>query len=256
MPAETRPKPARPSKPADSPLRTRVWSAGRLLVLVVLLGITFATFFLTSMQVATRAREVAVPDLRGQPLAEANRALTDAGLVLRIEARRSDAKVPLDHVLEQDPAPGTVLRPQRAVRVRVSDGQRDPVVPVVVGQAERTAEIILAQENVEIAGRAEVRTTSYPAGTVVGQDPPAKERARAVTLLVNRGERGQSFVMPDLIGTVETRALEVLRRRPFRVGVGARVPYPGLPPGIVVRQMPQPGYQIGFGDTVTLEVSQ
>jgi beta-lactam-binding protein with PASTA domain len=255
MPA-TRPKPGRSPKPAEHQLRTRVWSAGRLLVLAVLLGITFATFFLTSMRVATRAREVAVPELRGRPLADVNRTLADAGLVLRIEARRPDAKVPIDHVLEQDPAPGTVLRPQRAVRVRVSDGQRDPVVPAVVGQAERTAEIILAQENVEIAGRAEIRTTSYPAGTIVGQNPPPKDRAPAVMLLVNRGERGQSYVMPDLIGTLEARAIEVLRRRPFRVVVGARVPYPGLQPGVIVQQMPRPGYQVGFGDTVTLEVSQ
>jgi beta-lactam-binding protein with PASTA domain len=59
-----------------------------------------------------------------------------------------------------------------------------------------------------------------------------------------------------LIGTLGERALEVLRRRPFRVNIGAQVPYPGLPPGIVVHQMPQPGYQIGFGDMVTLGVSQ
>ena len=78
-----------------------------------------------------------------------------------------------------------------------------------------------------------------------------------MTLLVNRGERGQSYVMPDLIGTLGSRAVEVLRqRRPFRVTIGAVVSYPGLPPGIVVKQMPQPGYQIGFGDAVTLEVSQ
>jgi beta-lactam-binding protein with PASTA domain len=222
----------------------------------MLLAITFATFFLASMRVATRAREVQVPDLRGRSVADANRALSDAGLVLRIEARRSDAKVPVDHVLAQEPEPGTVLRPQRAVRVRVSDGQRDPVIPQVVGQAERTAEITLAQENVEIAGRAEIRTTSYPAGTIVSQDPPAKDRAPAVTLLINRGERGQSYVMPDLIGTLGSRAVEILRRRPFRVNIGAEVPYPGLPPGIVVRQVPLPGYQIGYGDPITLEVSR
>ncbi len=255
MPADRLP-PSRAPKPADSVLRTRVWSAGRVLVLGMLLAITFATFFLASMRVATRAREVQVPDLRGRSVADANRALSDAGLVLRIEARRSDAKVPVDHVLAQEPEPGTVLRPQRAVRVRVSDGQRDPVIPQVVGQAERTAEITLAQENVEIAGRAEIRTTSYPAGTIVSQDPPAKDRAPAVTLLINRGERGQSYVMPDLIGTLGSRAVEILRRRPFRVNIGAEVPYPGLPPGIVVRQVPLPGYQIGYGDPITLEVSR
>jgi hypothetical protein len=150
MPAK-KPRPGRTPTPIERHLRTRVWSAGRLLVLVVLLGLTFATFFLASMRVATRAREVQVPDLRGRAIADANRLLTEAGLVLRIDARRADARAPLDHVLEQDPAPGTVLRPERAVRVRVSDGQRDPILPAVVGQAERTAEIILAQENVEIA---------------------------------------------------------------------------------------------------------
>jgi serine/threonine-protein kinase len=142
------------------------------------------------------------------------------------------------------------------VRVRVSDGQRDPIVPAVVGQAERTAEIILAQDNVEIAGRAEIRTTSYPPGTIVSQDPAARDRASSVTLLVNRGERGLSYVMPDLIGTNGSRVLEVLRRRNFRAVISGEVPYPGLPPGVVIRQTPQPGYQVGEGDSVTIEVSR
>ncbi len=255
MPAE-RPPRGRSPRPADYALRTRVWSAGRLLVLVVLLGITFATFFLASMRVATRAREVQVPDVRSQSLADANRILGERGLVLRIDSRRSDAKVPADHVIAQDPEPGAVLRPQRAVRVRVSDGQRDPVVPAVVGQAERTAEIVLAQENVEISSRAEIRTTSHPPGTIVGQDPGPKDRASSVALLVNRGERGVSYVMPDLIGTMGTSVIETLRRRGFRVVKSGEVPYPGLPPGVVVRQLPQPGYQVGEGDSVTIEVTR
>ena len=255
MPAE-RLTPSRAPKSAASPLRKRVWSAGRLLVLAIALGATFGAFFLTSMRVTTRAREVRVPDLRGQSLTAANRALTDTGLVLKIDVRRPDPQVPMDHVLAQDPEPGTVLRRQRAVRVRVSDGQRDPVVPAVVGQAERTAEIVLAQDKVEIAGRAEIRTTSYPAGTIVGQDPIAKQRAPAVTLLVNRGERGMSYVMPDLIGTLGGRVIEILRRRGFRVSTSAEVAYPGLPPGIVVKQTPQAGFQVGDGDQVTIEVTK
>jgi serine/threonine-protein kinase len=182
--------------------------------------------------------------------------LTASGLVLRIDTRRSDPTVPADHIVGQDPEPGAVLRPERAVRVRVSDGQRDPIVPAVVGQAERTAEIILAQDNVEIASRAEIRTTSYQPGTIVGQDPGAKDRASAVTLLVNRGERGLSYVMPDLIGAHGSRVVEILRRRGFRVTISGEVPYPGLPPGVVVRQRPQPGYQVGEGDSVTIEVSK
>src|SRR5262245_21104216 len=115
-----------------SPIRRRVWRTGRFLMLAAGLLVTFGVFFLASMKVAIRAREVKVPDLRGKSVTEAQAALNDAGLVIRMdEARRSDPKVPADHILSQEPDAGTVLRRQRAVRVRVSDGQRDPVLPNV-----------------------------------------------------------------------------------------------------------------------------
>jgi beta-lactam-binding protein with PASTA domain len=189
-------------------------------------------------------------------VAEANESLAAVGLVMRVDLRRPDPSMPADHVLAQEPEPGTVIRRQRAVRVRVSDGQRDPIVPEVVGQAERSAEIVLAQDQVAIGRRAEIRSTSYPAGTVIAQDPDPKNRAAQVALLVNQGERGVSYVMPDVIGAAASRVVEILRRRGFRVTVGAEVPYPGLQPGVVVRQTPQAGFQIDYGDAIVLEVSR
>jgi serine/threonine-protein kinase len=250
------PQAGQTTRPNARYLRTRVWSAGRLLVLAVALSATFGVFFLTGMRVANRAREVRVPDLRGKSVAEANEALGEVGLVLRVDMRRPDPKVPANHVLAQEPEPGTVLRRQRSIRVRVSEGQRDPFVPSVVGQAERTAEIVLAQDKLEVGSRAEIRSTSYPAGSVVAQDPAPKARAAKVSLLVNEGESGVGYVMPDVIGTSAGRVVEILRRRGFRVTVSAEVPYPGLPSGIVIRQSPQGGFQIGYGDPVVLEVSR
>ncbi|MCC7008915.1 MAG: PASTA domain-containing protein [Acidobacteria bacterium] len=245
-----------PSPPPSSRFGTRVWSAGRLLVLAVALAVTFGAFFLTAFRVTNRAREVAVPDLKGMTIAAATTALADEGLALKVESRRADPKVPADRILAQEPEPGAVLRRQRTVRVRVSDGQRDPIVPSVVGQAERTAEIVLAQAQIGIASRSEIHDGEYPAGTVIAQDPPEKQRAGQVNLLVNRGQGGVSFVMPDLIGTPASRVVDLLRRRGFRVSVSADVPYPGVPSGTVVRQRPQPGFQIGAGEPVVLEVSR
>jgi beta-lactam-binding protein with PASTA domain len=142
------------------------------------------------------------------------------------------------------------------VRVRVSDGQHDPILPSVIGQADRTAEIVLTQEHVAIGSRAEVHTASYPGGVIIAQDPAPKDRATTVSLLVNAGEAGASFVMPDLIGTLGVRVVDILRRHGFRVSVSAEVPYPGLPPGVVVRQTPQAGFQVGYGDAVLIEVSR
>jgi serine/threonine-protein kinase len=182
--------------------------------------------------------------------------LADVGLALRVDLRQPDPTIPADHVVSQDPEPGAILRRQRAVRVRVSEGQRDPAVPSVVGQSERTAETVMSQANVRIDGRAEIRTTRFPVGTIVAQDPPVETRSPSVTLLVNRGDSGLTFVMPDLIGTLGARVLDILRRRGLRVSVSAETPYPGLPPGVVVRHSPQGGFRVAYGDAVTLELSR
>ena len=64
---------------------------------------------------------------------------------------------------------------------------------------------------------------------MVAQDPPAKRRGAKVTLLVNRGDKSVSYVMPDLIGTVGIRTVDVLRAQGFRVAVSSEVSYPGHP---------------------------
>ena len=239
------------------PVRRRVWNAGRFFLLAAALGITFGVFFLAALRVATRAREVKVPDLRGVSVAQATTALAQIGLGLRVdEVKRPDPKVPADHVLTQEPEPGVVMRRQRSVRVRVSDGQRDPIVPNVVDLPERTAEITLTGESIGIASRAEILTPDYDQGAVVAQDPSSKRRGAKVALLVNRGDKSASYVMPDLIGTVGIRTVDVLRAQGFRVAVSSEVSYPGIPAGVVVRQVPQAGYQVMPYEAITLEVSR
>lgn len=240
-----------------APIRRRVWTAGRLVILGTALLGTYLAFFITSMGVATRARDVRVPDVRGKSVAEATDLLTAAGLELQVEpTRRADPKVPANHVILQAPEPGATLRRQRAVRIRVSDGQRDPEVPAVSEQPERSALAALERAQVTVEGQAEIRTADYGPDVVVAQDPPSPGRSRSVALLINRGEGGRTYVMPDLIGAPAATVVNMLRQRQFRIASGTPVSYPGLPPGVVVRQSPQAGYQIGEGDLITIEVSR
>jgi beta-lactam-binding protein with PASTA domain len=240
------------------PVRQRVWTAGRLLILAAALALTYGVFFLTAMRVATRAREVTVPDVRGKSMQEATAMLEDVGLTINIDgAKRPDANVPADHVLAQSPTPGAVLRPQRSVRVQLSDGVRAPVVPEVVGRLERTAELALADARINVGARVEIRTTEHPPGWVLAQDPAPTRRAPAVSLLVNRGEVDTRYVMPDLIGAPFDRIASILRTSNFRIAVAANVPYPGLPPGIIVSQRPAAGFQVSQqNDLISVEVSR
>jgi len=238
-------------------LTTRVWSAGKLLVLVGALILTYVLSAGIGMRVALKTREVQVPPLTGKTVNEATGMLTEAGLNLKVEeGRRLDPKVPAGQIVTQDPVAGVRTRRERSVKVWVSGGPRSTTIPELSGESERTAQLRLQQEGLGLASTAEIRSSDYPAGTVVAQFPAARTNAAQVALLVNRGERGARYVMPDLIGVDGSRAAEVLRARGFRATVVGDHPYPGVAPGIVLRQNPQAGFQIAPGEPISLEVSR
>jgi serine/threonine-protein kinase len=238
-------------------LGNRMWGAGKVLVLIAALGVTYLIFAFGSMRVALRAREVTVPDLQGRSVAEATAQLTAVGLALRVDdSRRLDPKVPADHIILQDPAGGIVTRRQRSVRVWLSAGPRISTIPRLTGETERTAQLRLQADGLAIVGLSEIRSNDYMAGAVVAQKPPPESRGTEVALLVNRGERSTSYVMPDLIGVNGDRAAELLRSRGLRVSVVGEQPYPGVPAGIILRQLPQAGFQIAPGEPISIEVSR
>lgn len=239
------------------PLGTRLWGAGKVLLLVGALASTFLAFALLGMRVAVRAREVTVPDVVAHDVDEAASLLRELDLALRVDpVRRPDVRVPAGRILAQDPAAGERTRRMRAVRVWVSAGPRIARVPNLVGESERSARALLVQEGLTEPMVAEIRSSEYPADVVVAQTPDPGEPATEVHLLVNRGEERVSFVMPDVIGMPGERAAVALRAQGFRVSVAPQQAMPGIPPGVVVRQTPPGGYQIQPGDFITLEVSR
>jgi serine/threonine-protein kinase len=238
-------------------ITTRVWSAGKLVVLCGALLATYLLFAAASMRIALRAREVTVPDFTNRTANEATAFAADLGLSLRVDdTRRPDPKIPAGRIVAQDLAPGSIARRQRSLRVWLSAGARAATMPALVGETERAAQLRLAQDGLSLSEVAEIRSHDLPADVVVAQNPAPKSAAERVSLLVNRGERGTSYVMPDLIGVNGDRAADILRDRGFRVAVVGSMPYPGVAAGIVIRQSPQAGFQIGPGEPISLEVSR
>ena len=239
------------------PSRSGVWSVGRILLLAAALGGTFLLFFGVALRVALRAREVRVPPLVGKTANEASQTLGAIGLTLRIDAtRRTDANIPANRIMLQDPPAGAAARSQRSIRVWLSAGPRTTTVPELVGQTERTARMRMEQDGVELGSVSEFRSPDYPAEAVVSQDPPPEAKAPKVSLLLNRGEASTTYVMPDVIGVDGARVAEALRERGFRVTITGSQPYPGVPPGTVVRQQPQGGFRVAASDPISLEVSR
>jgi len=237
--------------------RTRVWSAGKLLVLAGALVATYILFAAAAMRVALKAREVQVPDLSNRTANEATNIASDLGLAVRLDdVRRPDPKIAAGRVIAQDPPAGTMSRQQRILRVWLSSGARASTVPELAGETERAAQMRLSEDGLQEATLSEIRSASFPSDVVVAQDPPPNTPGSKVSLLVNRAEQAANYVMPDLIGVNGERAAALLRSKAFRVAVVASSPYPGVAAGIVLRQSPQAGFQIAPGEPISIEVSR
>jgi len=239
------------------PPSRRAGSLWRKFVLVAALLATYGVFTVAAMRIALRARETSVPTFVGLEIAAAMTAGEDAGLDVKVDdTRRFDPKVPAGAVAAQDPSPGSPVRRGRTVRVWVSAGSRELLVPRLVGMPERAANARLQQDGLELQSVIDIRSGDVPADIIVAQAPPPDTRSQRVSVLVNRGERAGGFVMPDLIGVPGEASMDVLRAAGMRVTVVAHQPYPGVPAGTVLRQHPPAGFQVTADEPVSLEVSR
>lgn len=231
---------------------------GRNALVGLALAATLVVSALATMRVVLTSRDVAVPSLVGRPVPEAGREASLRGLLVRIEGRRHDPDVPAERVVAQEPPPGAALKAHRAVRIWVSLGPQRVTVPPVEGQSARAARIALEQSGVPVARVVEIEDAA-PEGTVLVQRPPAGEAdisAGGASLLVSQGLGGASFVMPDLIGREATAALAGLKAAGLKVADVRYRTYPGVAPGIVLRQVPAAGYRVDGRTPLVLDVSK
>ncbi len=238
-------------------LRARLHFVFKLSVILLGLALAYGASAYGGLYIATRAREVPTPDVRGLGLDEAMRRVAGDGLRLRIETtRKVHPAIESGLIAEQDPRAGRSLRLGRNVKVWLSSGPNTGRIPSVIGETETSATRRLNEELFSIERSSVIRSSQYPSGVIVAQDPPPTGDGENVSLLINRGERGRTYVMPDLIGVDGEAAAEILRARGFRVTVVGTHPYPGISTGIVIQQAPGSGLQIAQGESISLEVSQ
>ena len=236
---------------------TRVWSAGKLLLLVGALVATFVLLLPPAMRLALRAREVQVPDLTNRTANEATAVAAELGLAVRVdETRRPDPKVAAGRVLAQDPPPGTVRGSSAACASGSAPARAPPRFPRSSARPSERPQLRLREDGLELVRRRDsIGVVSRPTSS------SHRIRRRALPAATWRcwstgPSRRASYVMPDLIGVNGDRAAAILREHGFRVAVVGSTPYPGVAAGIVLRQSPQAGFQIAPGEPISIEVSR
>ena len=198
-----------------------------------------------------------VPLVTGLPQAEAEAALTAAGLVAKIEYTASDT-VAEGIVVSQSLSDGQKVSKGREIELTVSSGAAKVEVPPLVGSSQRIAQLTLANLglNVEIdseyndeVDKDQVIMQSPEGGTQV-------EPGSTVKLLISLGEEPIQFNMINMVGLTLTEAQKYISDNKLTLASINRERSDEVAAGIVIGQTPGEGVSVSSGDEVTLTVSE
>lgn len=204
---------------------------------------------------SSRANDVAVPNVGGLPFDQAKQVLTDSGLVAQRGEQRYDLNVPAGTVLDQSPAPLTVLPRGARVLLDLSRGQRTVEVPTINGLTQAQAELTLANSGLDL-GDVIMMDSPSPRGTVLNSFPTAGVRVPAASAISITVSAGPGLVtIPDVTGQSYAQARSLLEQLGFQVGPAHEDTAAAAPPGTVVAQDPLPTRAVVAGSVVTLTVA-
>jgi eukaryotic-like serine/threonine-protein kinase len=249
----------------------------RTLGILLLLVVVALTSAVLTMHFAIHGAEVTIPDLKGSSIPEAHQQASALGLDLSVENRLYSSDVAAGHVLNQSPAPGTVVRAGWPMRLTESLGPQKVTIPALTGKDDRIAALEIRRAGLQPANPAYLASPQAPEGTVLAQSPEPDaagvENPIVHVLLAAPADPSATpgMVMPSLIGKLfpnaaltVTRAglkLAPVKSTPITVpAVGSinsnTVPAPPVVSGSVLAQNPPAGYRVQAGDTVTLTVAR
>ena len=230
----------------------------RLFLQALILLTVMLVAALVTMRLAIHGREVAVPKVVGMTLREAEKAATDQGLLVDVENRFYSSEVPEGRIVSQLPAAGTLVRRGWRLRVAQSLGPQRAVIPDLIGESGRAAEMNARRRGLEV-GATVVAHIPGPPDQVVAQSPPPNAVGVAtpkINLLVTAGPEEQSYVMPDFVGHRLTEASAAIEQVGLRLGEVTDVAATGRDHSIILKQSPPAGQRVTPGTAVTFEISR
>ncbi len=246
---------------------------GLVVLMLVLLAMLSA---ITTMHFAIHGAEVKVPSFKGLTVAEATDKAAAEGLNLTVDNHFYSVEVPAGRVLNQAPAPGTVVRREWRVELTESLGPQRVAIPTLTGMDQRVATIQIRRAGLELGAVAEMPDAYTTPGTVIAQNPgpdAAGVERPMVSLLtaVANLDTGGGMVMPDFTGQPLSAALIAISRAGLKMAPvrSAPAPMPSIaspgnsqalqapvPSGTVLSQNPAAGDRVDTTMQVELTVAQ
>ncbi|MEZ0446426.1 Stk1 family PASTA domain-containing Ser/Thr kinase [Cellulomonas sp. ICMP 17802] len=232
--------------------RRRPWLLPLLIAIAVLAVAGIVALLVANANKNAGPDTVNVPVTVGLSAAEAQAAIEDANLVF-VRAEEPSDTVPADQAIRSDPEAGTAVEPRSDVKVWISTGAANVVVPSVAGKTEQEAVDILTGKGLKVsANRQDDDNPEYPQGQVTKTDPAEGTTVPAgseVSLFVSTG----NVSMPDVTGKTTAEAKDILNASKLQANTSPVES--AQTPDTVVAQDVAPGTLVKQGRTVNLQIA-
>lgn len=204
------------------------------------------------LTVSLGAQAVSVPDVVEYQLTDAQRILSEAGLVPFLQ--NVESPQPVGEIVAQDPPAGQQRQPGSQVVLSVSTGLLSAEVPDVAGLSLSEAARMLVDLGLTVEQR-RISNDTIAAGTVISTDPPpgaSLQRGEVVAVFISTGP--SILAVPDVTGLDEAIAVAELRSWGLEVTVLYREVLLGEISGTVVEQNPLPNTNLGPNDSPAVTI--
>ncbi len=228
------------------------------------LGLAFAlvtgiSAYLTLTLIIKSEDTVIVPDLEGKDVVYALEILTELELNTKVKGSEYTGDIPKNHVVFQEPQPGSEIKKGRDVRIILSKGPKTFAMPYLMGLSIQQADIILEENDLCRGELARTYHLQMEKEHVMDQVPASGiivSRGACVDLLVSLGRRPAAFKMPDLAGLTLEDALQSIERLNLVIGELKSAYQNDKPRNTIVEQEPVFGHRVVIGSTVRLLINR
>ncbi len=225
--------------------------------IATLIFIGFLSAYVT-MNLIIGGRSTKVPDLRGKSIKEALEIVTKNELTLTIsENKRYDDNIPVDHIILQNPLPGSKIKKGRKIEVIISMGTEKIDCPSFIGQTERESILLIQQIDLRIGNINTIFNNSFPEKVIAQYPKPNTKllRGTPIDLLVNKHTEPY-YIMPDLIGRNLDEVINFFNNFSIKIG-GIKIDeYPNVLPKTIIHQQPQIGFPLKKSEIISITISK
>ena len=205
----------------------------------------------------TNPKEVLMPNVVGINKDEAERTLKESGLILEVTAEEYSGEYAQGYIISQDPQfiENYNIKAGETIKVVVSKGIEEAVVPNVVGKTREEAEKLLTDSKLKVEV-VEEENKKIEAGYVVSQETAENTKVFAGDTVVIHVSTGiKKSAIPSVLGKSEEEAKNTL------TGLGLKVTVvydedSSKENGTVLKQSIDVGKEVEEGTEITITVNK